>query len=86
MACFANAADHHEPGVCFVVEVGVPHLRRLPPGDKARVFTISPEHLGVGEYTDLPARSSTPTTTSRTAAGSRGPPLPFATSGRRSST
>jgi SAM-dependent methyltransferase len=32
VACFRNAAAHLEPGGCFVVEVGVPELRRLPPG------------------------------------------------------
>ena len=33
VACFRNAAAHLEPGGCFVVEVGVPQLRRLPPGE-----------------------------------------------------
>ena len=32
IACFANAARHLLPGGCFVVEVMVPQLRRLPPG------------------------------------------------------
>ena len=32
VACFRNAAAHLEPGGCFVIEVGVPELRRLPPG------------------------------------------------------
>ena len=31
--CFRNVAAHLEPGGCFVVEVGVPELRRLPPGE-----------------------------------------------------
>jgi SAM-dependent methyltransferase len=30
--CFRNAAVHLAPGGCFVVEVMVPDLRRLPPG------------------------------------------------------
>ena len=38
VACFANAAAHLEPGGCFVVEVGVPDLRRLPPGERFRPF------------------------------------------------
>src|SRR5579859_621323 len=42
VACFANAAAHLEPGGCFVIEVGVPELRRLPPGQSAVPF-------GVGE-------------------------------------
>jgi SAM-dependent methyltransferase len=35
--CFANAAMHLDPGGCFVVEVNVPQLRRLPPGEHANV-------------------------------------------------
>jgi SAM-dependent methyltransferase len=31
VACFRNAAAHLEPGGTFVVEVGIPELRRLPP-------------------------------------------------------
>jgi SAM-dependent methyltransferase len=31
-ACFQNAADHIERGGYFVIEVGIPELRRLPPG------------------------------------------------------
>src|SRR6059058_6195774 len=30
-ACFGNVARHLEPGGCFVIEVGVPSLRLLPP-------------------------------------------------------
>ena len=33
VACFRNAAAHLGPGGCFVVEVMVPELRRLPPGE-----------------------------------------------------
>ena len=32
VACFENAAAHLRPGGCFVIEVGVPALQRLPPG------------------------------------------------------
>ncbi len=46
VACFCNAARHLEPGGCFVVEVEVPQLRRLPPGERARPFHVSPERLG----------------------------------------
>ena len=31
--CFRNVAAHLEPGGCFVVEVDVPELRLLPPGE-----------------------------------------------------
>lgn len=48
--CFANAADHLEAGGRFVVEVLVPELRRLPPGDAHRAFTVTPTHLGFDEY------------------------------------
>ncbi|MBV9168309.1 MAG: class I SAM-dependent methyltransferase [Solirubrobacterales bacterium] len=34
VACFSNAASHLEPGGCFVVEVGVPEIRRLPHGER----------------------------------------------------
>ena len=33
VACFQNAAEHLEPGGCFVIEVGTPDLQRLPPGE-----------------------------------------------------
>jgi SAM-dependent methyltransferase len=33
VACFANVAAHLEPGGCFVVEVWVPALQRLLPGE-----------------------------------------------------
>jgi SAM-dependent methyltransferase len=52
VACFLNAAAHLEPGGCFVVEVGVPDLRRLPPGESVRAFTVTPTYLGFDEYTD----------------------------------
>jgi len=41
VACFANAAEHLEPGGRFVIEVSVPDLRRLPPGQTAVAFEIS---------------------------------------------
>jgi SAM-dependent methyltransferase len=48
--CFRNVARHLEPGGCFVIEVGVPGLQRLPPGETVRAFTLSPTHLGFDEY------------------------------------
>ena len=50
VACFRNAAAHLEPGGCFVIEVGVPDLRRLPPGETARVFHLSETRWGIDEY------------------------------------
>jgi len=55
VACFRNAAAHLEPGGCFVIEVGVPALQRLPPGETVRAFTVSPTRLGFDEY-DLAAQ------------------------------
>lgn len=48
--CFVNAARHLEPGGAFLVETFVPELQRLPPGDSARPFDVSPEHLGFDTY------------------------------------
>ncbi len=50
VACFRNVAAHLEPGGCFVIEVGVPELRRLPPGETMRVFHASKTHWGIDEY------------------------------------
>jgi HD superfamily phosphodiesterase len=50
VACFRNAAAHLEPGGCFVIEVGVPELQRLPPGETMRVFDASETHWGIDEY------------------------------------
>jgi SAM-dependent methyltransferase len=48
--CFRNVATHLEPGGCFVIEVGIPGLQRLPPGETVRAFTVSPTRLGFDEY------------------------------------
>ena len=50
VACFGNVARHLEPGGAFVVEVMVPDLRRLPPGERYVPFTVSDEHVGIDEY------------------------------------
>jgi len=50
VACFRNVAAHLEPGGCFVIEVGVPGLRRLPPGETFQLFDVSPRHVGFDEY------------------------------------
>ena len=56
---FANAAAHLEPGGCFVVEVVVPQLRRLPPGETGRVFDDA------ARTTSASRRSTTPSVRSR---------------------
>src|SRR6185436_7983176 len=50
VACFQNVAAHLEPGGTFVIEVGVPDLQRLPPGETFQPFDVSPLHLGFDEY------------------------------------
>lgn len=50
---FANAAAHLAPGGCFVVEVIVPQLRGLPPGERGRVFHLSDDHVGVETFDDI---------------------------------
>ena len=59
VACFVNAAAHLEPGGCFLIEVTVPDLRRLPPGEDARVFAQAPGYVGYDRYTDLVAQQAT---------------------------
>jgi SAM-dependent methyltransferase len=48
--CFANAAAHLDDGGRFVIEVMVPDLQRLPPGETARPFALRPDRLGFDEY------------------------------------
>jgi SAM-dependent methyltransferase len=50
VACFRNVAAHLGPDGCFVIEVGVPELQRLPPGETFRPFKVSPTRLGFDEY------------------------------------
>jgi len=50
VACFENVAAHLEPGGMFVIEVGVPGLQRLPPGQTAKPFTVSEDRLGFDTY------------------------------------
>jgi hypothetical protein len=53
LAVFSNAAAHLEPGGWFVVEVLVPQLRRVPPGQAAWVFALDPDHVGIETFDDL---------------------------------
>jgi len=50
VACFENVARQLERGGCFVVEVMVPDLRRLPPGERYVLFDVSEAHVGIDEY------------------------------------
>lgn len=48
--CFRNAARHLAPGGRFVIELMVPDLRRLPPGQDASVFHSEPGYIGLDTY------------------------------------
>ena len=50
VACFENVAAHLEPGGCFVIEVAVAELQRLPPGETVRAFHVSETRWGFDEY------------------------------------
>jgi SAM-dependent methyltransferase len=50
VACFRNVAAHLEPGGCFVVEVGIPELQWLVPGETFRPFHVSETRWGIDEY------------------------------------
>jgi SAM-dependent methyltransferase len=50
VACFRNAARHLTPGGRFVIELWVPELRKLPPGQQATVFTCEPGYIGLDSY------------------------------------
>jgi hypothetical protein len=58
LECLRNTAAHLEAGGCFVIEVIVPALRQLPPGETVRAFTLTPTHLGFDEFVDLVAQIS----------------------------
>jgi SAM-dependent methyltransferase len=50
VACFRNVAAHLEAGGCFVIEVGVPGLQRLPPGETIHAFHVSETRWAFDEY------------------------------------
>ena len=50
VACFCNAARHLAPGGRFVVELWVPELRKLPPGQRATVYHTEPGYIGLDTY------------------------------------
>jgi SAM-dependent methyltransferase len=50
VATFRNVASHLEPGGRFVIEVEVPTLRRMPPGERFHVFASADDHWGIDEY------------------------------------
>ena len=50
VACFRNAARHLTPGGRFLIELWVPELRKLPPGQQATVFHCEPGYIGLDTY------------------------------------
>ena len=50
VACFRNVAAHLAPGGCFVIEVHVPQLRRLPPGQNVVPYHVSPTRWAFDVY------------------------------------
>lgn len=50
VACFRNAAGHLVPGGRFVIELWVPELRKLPPGQPAVVWHSEPGYVVLDTY------------------------------------
>jgi hypothetical protein len=50
VTCFRNASAHLDTGGKFVIEVMIPALQRLPPGEVYVPFDVSPDHVGIDEY------------------------------------
>jgi SAM-dependent methyltransferase len=50
VACFRNVAAHLEAGGCFVVEVMIPDLRRLPPGETVVPWQVGPTGAAFDVY------------------------------------
>ncbi|MEU8297971.1 class I SAM-dependent methyltransferase [Micromonospora sp. NPDC048909] len=51
--CFRNAARHLTAGGRFVIELWVPELRKLPPGQQAVVWHSDPGYIGLDTYDTL---------------------------------
>jgi SAM-dependent methyltransferase len=56
--CFRNAARHLAAGGRFVIELWIPGIRRLPPGQDAVPFHIGEHHVGFDTY-DLATQQGT---------------------------
>lgn len=52
VACFQNAAAHLRPGGRFVIEVMVPEVSKLIPGERFVPFAVEDGYLGIDEYSD----------------------------------
>ncbi len=56
--CFRNAARHLSPGGRFVIELWVPAVRRMPPGQSAVPMSVDDGHLVIDTY-DLATQRAT---------------------------
>lgn len=56
VACFRNAARHLTPGGRFVIELWVPELRKLPPGQQGTIGHSEPGYIGLDTYDVLHQR------------------------------
>lgn len=56
VACFRNAARHLIPGGRFVIELWVPELRKLPPGQAAVVWRSEAGYIGLDTYDTVEQR------------------------------
>lgn len=50
ITCFQNAADHLNPGGNFVIEVSVPNIRHVPPGERYRAYRVEDSKMDFDEY------------------------------------
>ncbi len=50
VACFRNVAAHLESGGWFVIEVLIPELRRLPPGETLYAYHLGENKWDIDEY------------------------------------
>jgi SAM-dependent methyltransferase len=50
VACFRTVAAQLEPGGCFGIEVGIPSLRRLPPGETYRAYHVGDTRWDIDEF------------------------------------
>ena len=56
VACFRNAFRHLNTGGRFLIELWVPELRKLPPGQQATVWQSEPGCIGLDTYDVLRQR------------------------------
>ena len=80
-----NVAAHLEHGGCFVIEVAVPDLRQLPPGETIRAFHVGATSWGIDEF-DVATQGLISHHFESSTEGSSALPCPSATCGRPSST